>query len=75
MCEPKEIGAMFQAGTIFLFNAVLRQPQIIEQNYLGDTFTMCSILTQPRAAPGSKARDFREPLSRRETRSLRPPIF
>jgi hypothetical protein len=26
---------MFPAGTIFPFNAVLRQPQIVDWNYLG----------------------------------------
>jgi len=48
VCEPEEIGAMFKAGTIFLFNAVLRQTELGCQNYLGGTFTMCSFITQQR---------------------------
>jgi len=47
VCEPEEIGAMFQASTIFsFFNAVLRQARIVLVNYLGGAFTMCSVLTQ-----------------------------
>jgi hypothetical protein len=47
VCGPEEIGAMFQASTIFLsfFNAVLRQTNDPCWNYLGVTCTMCSLIT------------------------------